>query len=111
MNTQPDSPSTDTPNSDPTPVVQPPGDPAPQPLGKPIDTEPKAGEVQGEGDYVSARKYGEDLRRHVATHDIEKEARDAAPRSEEEAEEMEDAEAEGRSRAVGDEQDPAARPG
>ena len=59
------------------------------------------GQQYGEGNYKATRDYNRGLRDHVEHHDIEKEARDAAPRSEEEAREMEDAEREGLSRAKG----------
>ena len=58
-----------------------------------------AGQQYGEGSYSGTRQYNEGLKEHVQNHDIEKEARDAAPRSDEEAREMEEAEREGRSRA------------
>jgi hypothetical protein len=57
------------------------------------------GQQYGEGSYSGTRQYNEGLKEHVQNHDIEKEARDAAPRSDEEAREMEDAERKGRSRA------------
>jgi hypothetical protein len=68
------------------------------------------GEQYGEGNYKATRDYNRGLKDHVEHHDIEKEARDAAPRSEEEANEMEEAERAGRERARGqsakDEDDP-----
>ena len=68
------------------------------------------GEQYGEGNYKATRDYNRALKDHVEHHDIEKEARDAAPRSEEEANEMEEAERAGRERARGqsakDEDDP-----
>jgi hypothetical protein len=68
------------------------------------------GEQYGEGSYKGTRDYNRGLKEHVEQHDIEKEARDAAPQSEEEANEMEDAERAGRERARGpsakDEDDP-----
>lgn len=59
------------------------------------------GRQYGEGNYKATRDYNRGVKDHVETHDIEKEARDAAPRSEEEANEMEDAEREGANRAKG----------
>ncbi|MGZ5040687.1 MAG: hypothetical protein ACXWG1_11105 [Usitatibacter sp.] len=56
----------------------------------------------GEGNYKATRQYNEGLKEHVQNHDVEKEARDAAPRSEREAREMEDAERIGKSRARGE---------
>jgi hypothetical protein len=68
------------------------------------------GEQYGEGSYKGTRDYNRGLKEHVEQHDIEKEARDAAPQSEEEANEMEEAERAGRERARGpsakDEDDP-----
>lgn len=92
-----DPPST-TPQTDPQRVVQTPGDPTPQP----IDTEPKGGKVQGEGDYEAGRRYNEATRDYVNSHDVEQAAVDAEPDSSEEAEELERAEDEGRSRSRGE---------
>jgi hypothetical protein len=68
------------------------------------------GQQYGEGNYKATRDYNRGLKEHVQNHDIEKEARDAAPKSEEEANEMEEAERAGRERARGasakDEDDP-----
>ena len=61
--------------------------------------------VHGEGNYEATRKYNEGLKDHVQHHDIEKEARDAAPKSDAEAKEMKDAEREAASRSKGE--DPA----
>lgn len=58
-------------------------------------------EVQGEGDYDSARKYNEETHEYVESGKVDKAARDAAPRNEDEAESMRRAEAEGRSHAKG----------
>lgn len=62
------------------------------------------GKVQGEGDYDAAHRYEEKLRDHVEHHDIDKEARDAEPRSDGEKREMEQAEELGKRRAK--EEDP-----
>ena len=59
------------------------------------------GQQYGEGNYKATRDYNRGLKDHVENHDIEKEARDAAPKSDEEAKDMEDAEREGASRAKG----------
>ena len=59
------------------------------------------GQQYGEGNYKATRDYNRGLKDHVEHHDIEKEARDAAPRSAEEAKEMEDAERAGLARARG----------
>ncbi|MEO6749557.1 MAG: hypothetical protein ABI294_08210 [Casimicrobiaceae bacterium] len=56
----------------------------------------------GEGNYKATRVYNEGLKHHLETHDVEKEARDAAPASAKEAGDMERAEEEGRARARGE---------
>lgn len=61
-----------------------------------------AGDPQhGEGDYQATRDYDSGLAEHLRTHDVEREARDAAPRSEEEAREMREAEELGKRKAGG----------
>jgi len=55
--------------------------------------------IQGEGDYRSAREYRDDVQQFLQHADVEKAARDAAPRDRREARELERAEAQGRSRA------------
>ena len=60
------------------------------------------GREHGEGNYKAARQYNEGLKEHVQSHDIEKEARDAAPTTPAEAREMEEAENIGKSRARGE---------
>ena len=57
--------------------------------------------IQGEGDYHSAREYREEVREFLERTDVEKAAREAAPRNPREARELEEAEAAGRSRAKG----------
>ena len=59
------------------------------------------GQQYGEGNYKATRDYNRGVKEHVENHDVEKEARDAAPRSEAEAREMEEAEREGKERARG----------
>jgi hypothetical protein len=59
------------------------------------------GQQYGEGNYKATRDYNRGLKDHVEHHDIEKEARDAAPRSPEEEKEMEEAERIGKSKARG----------
>lgn len=59
------------------------------------------GKVQGEGDYESARRYGRDVKSFVENADIERAAREAAPRDQREAQELEAAEEAGRARAKG----------
>ena len=65
-----------------------------------------AGKQYGEGSYSGTRQYNEGLKEHVEHHDIEREARNAAPRSADEAQELEDAERVGRSRARDGRQSP-----
>jgi hypothetical protein len=60
------------------------------------------GQQYGEGNYKATRDYNRGLKDHVEHHDIEKEARDAAPKSSVEAKEMEDAERKARGRARGE---------
>jgi hypothetical protein len=55
--------------------------------------------VQGEGDYSAARRYQASVGNYVRSADIERAARAAAPRSEDEARELAEAEAAGRQRA------------
>lgn len=53
----------------------------------------------GEGNYEATRQYNKGVKEHMEKHDIEKEARDAAPKSDAEAKEMLDAEREAASRS------------
>lgn len=66
---------------------------------KPAGTD---GPVQGEGDYEAARRHRESASRHAQERDLEREAREAAPRSPEEARDLVDAERVGRERSRGD---------
>jgi hypothetical protein len=59
------------------------------------------GQQYGEGNYKATRDYNRGLKDHVEHHDIEKEARDAEPRSAAEEKEMEEAERIAASRARG----------
>ena len=59
------------------------------------------GKEYGEGNYKATKQYNDGLKDHVEHHDIEKDAREAAPKSAAEAKEMEEAERIGRSRAKG----------
>lgn len=61
------------------------------------------GQEYGEGNYKATRQYNEGLKEHVQNHDIEREARDAEPRSAAEEKEMQEAErvARGKSRGEG----------
>jgi len=47
-----------------------------------------AGKQYGEGSYSGTRQYNKGLKEHMQSHDIEREARDAAPRSTDEAKQM-----------------------
>ena len=58
-----------------------------------------ADSVQGEGDYRAAREYREDVRQFLEHADVEKAAREAAPRNPRQARELEEAEEDGRSHA------------
>jgi len=59
------------------------------------------GRQYGEGNYQATRDYNRGVKEHMEKHDIEREARDAAPRSEEEARQMEEAERAGKEKARG----------
>src|SRR5207237_5902819 len=90
-----------------TPMSTPRNDRKPQ--GKPEDSsqqqQPQSGEGQqyGEGNYKATRDYAKGLKEHMEHHDIEREARDAAPRNASEEKAMEDAERAGRRKAKGHE--------
>jgi|RhiMethySRZTD1v2_1073278.scaffolds.fasta_scaffold246278_3 hypothetical protein len=78
----------------------------PKPMIKEPDTQkepPKEASAPesefGEGNYKATRAYNDGLRKHLETSDVEREARDAAPRSKDEERDMERAEETGRSRA------------
>ena len=64
----------------------------------------------GEGNYKATRQYNEGMKEHVEHHDIEKDARNAAPKSDAEAREMEDAERIGRSKSRGEGASPDGEP-
>lgn len=61
----------------------------------------KDSRVQGEGDYRAARRHRRKLRQFIATSDTQELAREAAPRSEAEHQEMLDAERQGKAAAKG----------
>jgi hypothetical protein len=63
--------------------------------------------VQGEGDYEAARRYRERTDEFVENNDIEEAALKAAPRTPQEAADLQAAEAAGKKRAKGE--DPALR--
>jgi hypothetical protein len=60
------------------------------------------GQQYGEGNYKGTRDYNSGLKDHVEHHDIEREARDAAPRSAAEEKEMEEAERFAKSKSRGE---------
>jgi hypothetical protein len=62
---------------------------------------PKNPGVQGEGDYISGRRYQKDVAEFARTHDTEKLAREAAPKSDAEKRDMLEAERKGKARAKG----------
>lgn len=67
---------------------------------RPKDAKPGTDpQVQGEGDYAADRRYRERTDHFLERTDLEQVARAAAPRSEEEAQQMRDAEEEGRAHA------------
>ena len=70
--------------------------------GQQQQAQPGEGQQYGEGNYKATRQYNEGVKEHVENHDIEREARDAAPRSAAEKQEMEDAERIGRSKSRGE---------
>ena len=55
--------------------------------------------IQGEGDYVSARRHQAEAHRFAREHDTEALARAAAPRNDAERREMDEAERKGKARA------------
>ncbi len=60
------------------------------------------GQQYGEGNYKATRQYNDGLKDHVEHHDIEREARDAAPRTAAEEQQMAEAERIGRSKSRGE---------
>lgn len=60
------------------------------------------GQQYGEGNYKATRQYNEGMKEHVENHDIEREARDAAPRTAAEEKELKEAERIGRSKSRGE---------
>jgi hypothetical protein len=75
--------------------------PKPNKPGQPQQQQSQTGEGKqyGEGNYKATRQYNEGLKDHVEHHDIEREARDAAPRTASEEQEMQEAERVGRSKS------------
>ena len=62
----------------------------------------KPNQVQGEGNYEAAKQYDEAQRKFVKSGKVDAAARDAKPKSPEQAKEMERAEEAGRSHAKGE---------
>lgn len=62
----------------------------------------KRDKEHGEGNYKATRQYNEGLKDHMQHHDVEREARDAAPKSEKEKRQMDEAERKGRERSKGE---------
>jgi hypothetical protein len=60
------------------------------------------GKVQGEGDYESAKKFDDDEAAFVKSDRVDQAARDAEPKSQAEADEMNKAEEVGKSRSRGE---------
>jgi len=58
-------------------------------------------DVQGEGNYDAARRYRKDVKEFLEKDDVDKAAREAAPKSPDEQREMDEAERTGRSRSKG----------
>jgi hypothetical protein len=69
-----------------------------------LKTDPK---IQGEGDYEASRRFRKRTEEYLENNDVEKAAIRAAPETAAEAEDLEAAEARGKSRAKGE--DPALR--
>lgn len=72
-----------------------------------MTTPKERSDIQGEGDYRSAREFNEKERKFVQSHDTEKLAEEAQPDDAGQAAEMERAEHEGKARAR---PDPEAEP-
>lgn len=67
-----------------------------------MSSKPKSPDVQGEGDYKSARRYDEETRQFVEAGKVDPAARAAEPSDEAEADEMLRAEEKGRARSKGE---------
>ena len=63
--------------------------------------------VEGEGSYTGSKNYNERTKKFVESGKVDKAAREAAPKSEQEAREMKNAERAGRKRAK--DEDPAVK--
>ena len=60
------------------------------------------GQVEGEGSYTATRDYQKNIKEYLKDADVQADAEQAKPRSEEEARELEEAEREGRSHSKGE---------
>lgn len=60
---------------------------------------PATDQVQGEGDYEAARRYDKDVEAFAKSGKVEQAAREAAPKSDAEADALKKAEEEGKSHA------------
>ena len=71
---------------------------------QPVEQQMQGGEGKeyGEGNYKATRQYNDGVKEHMQHHDIEREARDAAPRTAAEENDMERAERIGRSKSKGE---------
>ena len=74
---------------------------APRSSGQQQQAASGAGNQYGEGNYKATRDYNAGLKKHLEGSDVEREAREAAPRNEREQREMDDAERAGRRPARG----------
>ena len=69
--------------------------------GSTVTDTSKGSRMQGEGDYRAARRHRRKLQQFIATSDTQELAREAAPRSGAEQQEMLEAERQGRAKAKG----------
>lgn len=60
------------------------------------------GQQMGEGSYEGTRDYNKRTQEYLKSHDVQKDAEAAKPRSDQEAREMKDAEEEGKSHSRGE---------
>jgi hypothetical protein len=67
-----------------------------------MSTTPSKDQIQGEGDYEAGRRYDKASREFAESGRVEPAAHDAAPDSEQQAEELERAEQEGKSHSKGE---------
>jgi hypothetical protein len=69
---------------------------------EPAQPEAGAGKIQGEGDYDASRRYRKEVSEFLDKADVDKLARDSAPKTAKEARELALAQEEGESRSKGD---------